>query len=442
MAKGTIELTKKALHRLKVVEAVVEKRLKQREAAQQLGVTTRQVKRLIAKYKREGAQGLVSRRFGQASNRRLKEPVYEQICTLLAERYPDFGPTLAHEKLTELHQVDVSVETVRQLQIKFGLWKPKCRKQVRAFQLRERRSRFGELVQIDGSPHDWFEGRGPRCTLIVFIDDATGRLMELQFVRAETTMAYMEVLRRHLEQFGRPVALYSDRHSIFRINREEPANGNTLTQFGRVLEALEIEAIHAHTPQAKGRVERANQTLQDRLVKEMRLRGINDMETANAFLPECIADYNRRFAVAPASDEDAHRPVTHTTRELDLLMCEHSERTLSKNLTLQYRNTLYQVQHSGTGHHLRGAKVTVCEHPNRKIVLLYRGRELPYTTYRKGKMPPRVEDEKTLNNRVDAALAKQKTRVSAKPSPDHPWRQAGAIAAARAAARFATPPAA
>ena len=344
MPEETIEMTKRALHRLKVVEAVTERRLTQTEAGSQLGITARQVKRLVAAYRAKGAAGLVSKRLGQPSNRRLKEPLREAIRALLVERYPDFGPTLAQEKLYELHQIEVSIETVRQLQVELGLWKPKRRKAARAFQLRERRGRFGELIQIDGSPHDWFEGRGPRCTLIVFIDDATGRLLQLWFAPSETTAVYLFVLRRHLEAYGRPVALYSDRHGIFRINQVEPANGATTTQFGRALEGLEIEAIHARTPQAKGRVERANQTLQDRLVKELRLRGINDMESANAYLPEFMADFNQRFAVAPSSEEDAHRPLLHSPRELDLLLSEQEERTLSKNLTVQYRNIAYQIR--------------------------------------------------------------------------------------------------
>ena len=431
MAEETIQLTKKALHRLKVVEAVSEKRLTQAEAARQLGVTWRQVKRLAAIYRREGAAGLVSRRLGQPSNRRLKDPLRDSIRALLVERYPDFGPTLAREKLLEVHALEVSIETVRQFLTELGLWKPKTRKAARPFQARERRARFGELIQIDGSPHAWFEGRGPSCTLIVFIDDATGRPTQLYFAPSETTAAYREVLRRHLALYGRPVALYSDRHSIFRINREDPANGHTQTQFGRALAGLEIEAIHAHTPQAKGRVERANQTFQDRLVKELRLRGISDIDSANAFLPEFIADYSRRFAVVPVSSADAHRPVVHSARELDLLLCDHSERTLSKNLTLQYRNTLYQLQHRGPGYHLRGAKVTVCEDDNGTVVLLYTGKELPYTTYRKGEAPPKTEDEKTLNARVDAAVGRQ----TATPGPNHPWRKPGAIAAAQAAER-------
>ena len=438
MPEETIELTKRALHRLKVIEAVTEKRLTQRGAGRQLGITVRQVKRLVAAYRAEGAAGLVSRRVGQPSNRRIKESLRESIRALLVDRYPDFGPTLAQEKLLEVHQIEVSIETVRQLQVELGLWQPKRRKASRAFQLRERRGRFGELIQIDGSPHDWFEGRGPRCTLIVFIDDASGRLLQLWFAPSETTAVYMGVLRRHLERYGRPVALYSDRHSIFRINQVEPANGATTTQFGRALDGLEIEAIHARTPQAKGRVERANQTLQDRLVKELRLRGINDMESANTYLPEFMADFNPRFAVAPSSEEDAHRPLLHSPRELDLLLSEQEERTLSKNLTVQYRNVAYQIRHDGPGYRLRGAKVTVCGLANGEVVLLREGRELPYTTYRKGERPPPVEDEKTLNERVDAALAKQSSKPS-KPAPDHPWRKEAAMAAARAGASPAAP---
>lgn len=384
MPEETIELTKRALHRLKVVEAVMEKRLTQAEAGCQLGLTARQVKRLVAAYRAEGAAGLVSRRLGQPSNRRLKGPLRERLRALLVELYPDFGPTLAQEKLDELHQIEVSIETVRQLQIELGLWRPKRRQAARAFQLRERRGRLGELIQIDGSPHDWFEGRGPRCTLIVFIDDATGRLLQLWFAPSETTAVYMAVLRRHLEQYGRPVAFYSDRHSIFRINQVEPANGATTTQFGRALAGLEIEAIHARTPQAKGRVERANQTLQDRLVKELRLHGLDDLERANAYLPEFMADFNQRFAVAPSSEEDAHRPLLPTPRELELLLSEQEERTLSKNLSVPYRNVAYQVRHTGPGYRLRGAKVTVCALVNGEVVLLHEGRELPYTTYRKG----------------------------------------------------------
>ena len=244
---------------------------------------------------------------------------------------------------------------------------------------------MGELVQIDGSPHDWFEGRAEPCTLIVFIDDATSRLLALRFVSAETTRAYMETLASYLTRQGRPVALYSDRHSIFRVNH--PERDGALTQFSRALKTLDIAAIHANSPQAKGRVERANQTLQDRLVKELRLRGINDMDTANAFMLVFMEDYNRRFSVAPRNPDDAHRPVLHREPELALMLCLHHTRTRSKNLACQFHNRTYQVQTKGQGYALRKAAITVCEAFDGTVTLLYKGRPLRYRLLQEGASP-------------------------------------------------------
>ncbi len=238
-----------------------------------------------------------------------------------------------------------------------GLWKVKSRRRARIHQRRPRRACWGELVQLDGSPHAWFEDRGERCTLIGFIDDATSRLMYLRFVTAETTQAYMQALGVYLSRYGRPVALYSDRHSIFRVNQGRKEG--QVTQFTRAVKTLDIEPVHANTPQAKGRVERANQTLQDRLVKELRLAGVDDMEEANAFLPAFMADYNRRFAVAPKGEEDAHRAMLHDAEELDLILRRQETRKLSKNLTFQYLNREYQITGQGKGYRLRGASVTV-----------------------------------------------------------------------------------
>ena len=253
----------------------------------------------------------------------------------------------------ERHGLAVSRETLRKWMSEEGLWRPKGRRKARIHQSRPRRARVGELVQVDGSPHDWFEGRGPACTLIVFVDDATSRLLALRFFASETTEAYMETLRGHLAEHGRPVALYSDRYSVFRVNRKDGEDAPT--QFTRALLTLDIEPIHASTPQAKGRVERANLTLQDRLAKEMRLRGIGGMEAANAYLPEFMADYNRRFAVAPREAEDAHRPVPHSAGELALILCEHHVRKLTKNLTFQFERREHQLTGEGKGYRLRGA---------------------------------------------------------------------------------------
>ena len=420
VAEGLVTLSNRELDRAAVLEAVTDGRLRQREAAVQLGVSVRQIKRLVRRFREGGAAALASRRRGRPSNNRLAEAARTQALELVRRRYADFGPTLAHEKLTEVHDLELSVESLRQLMIADGLWQPKRRRQAKAFQLRERRPRLGELVQIDGSPHDWFEGRAPACTLLVFIDDATGALLALRFVPTESTAAYMSVLREYLAHHGRPVSLYSDRHGVFRVNPKQGDQAG-ITQFGRVLQTLQIEAIHAHTPQAKGRVERANLTLQDRLVKEMRLAGIDSMEAGNAFLEAFRQDYNRRFAIAPKSPEDAHRAVLHSAPELDLIFSLHSERRLSKNLTVQYQNTLYQIQ--GRGRALAHTRVTVCEAFSGEVTLLYAGKPLDYTTYRKGERPAPVEDEKTLNQRVDQTLAAQAAKPQPKPKPDHPWRR-------------------
>jgi len=295
-----------------LIRQTVGHRLSQREAAERLGISVRQFKRLIRSWKQDGDAGLLSRQRGRASHNRLAEEQRARITELLKDKYPDFGPTLAAEKLLELEGIKVSRETIRQLQVTLSLWKAKSRRVRRVFQLRDRRPRFGELIQIDGSPHDWFEGRAPRCTLIVFIDDATSRLTALRFVPAETTRGYLETLRGHVLEHGVPLAFYSDRHGIFRVNAKDAASGDGKTEFGRVSDRLGIEAIHALTPQAKGRVERANQTLQDRLVKELRLQGISSMEAANRYLPGFIGRWNAKFAVAPGDEASAHRPWTGT----------------------------------------------------------------------------------------------------------------------------------
>lgn len=424
MTEGLCTLSWRELDRVGVIEAVVAGRLRQREAAGQLALSTRQVKRLVRRHREHGAAGLASRRRGRPSNHRLSDAVRAQALALVRAHYADFGPTLAHEKLIERHGLALSVETLRKLMIDEGLWQPKRRRHRPVFQLRERRPRRGELVQIDGSPHDWFEGRGEPCTLLVFVDDASGAIVQARFAPAETTAAYMAALGDYLRQRGRPVAVYSDRHSIFRLTQKERANGRTLTQFGRALAALDIEAIQARTPQAKGRVERANQTLQDRLVKEMRLAGIGDIDAANRFLAGFLHDYNRRFAVAPRRPEDAHRPLHQDAEALERILCRQHTRRLSQSLSVQFHNVLYQVESRGGGYHLRNRQITVCEHFDGRITLLHQGHPLAYRTYQKGERPTPVEDDKTLNQRVDQALARQACPAPPKPKASHPWRKA------------------
>jgi transposase len=405
MAEGDLLMSGSERERAHVVHQALEHRLGQREASERLGISVRQFKRLVHSWREEGDAGLVSRQRGQASHNQLAAVQRSRISGLLKVQYPDFGPTLAAEKLLELDGIAVSRETVRQLQVGLGLWKPKSRRARRVFQLRERRPRFGELIQIDGSPHDWFEGRAPRCTLIVFIDDATSRLTALRFAPVESARAYLETLRNHVLEHGCPLAFYSDRHGIFRVNAKDAQSGDGKTEFGRVAARLEIVPIHALTPQAKGRVERANQTLQDRLVKEMRLRNIASIEVANGFLPEFIVTWNARFAMKPRNETSAHRPWTGTPEALDHALARHEERVLSKALTFSSAGTKYCVNAKGPGTALRGAKVTLHHFVGGGMTVHYKDRVLPVTAYGTYPVPDPAEDEKTIDARVNAIVA-------------------------------------
>ena len=270
-------------------------------------MTVRQVRRLEAKVALRGAAGLRSGRRGRPSNHRLAPTTVTEVGRLIRAHYRDFGPTLAAEYLQEHHGIALSKETVRQLMIAAQLWRPQRRAKAAIYALRERRPRFGELIQIDGSAHAWFEDRGPRCCLLVFIDDATSRLTQLRFVPQECTLGYMQTLHGHIRQHGLPMTLYSDRHGIFRVNLGD-ARDDAVSQFGRALASLGIESLCANSPQAQGRVERANGVLQDRLVKALRLAGIDTLEAANAWLPGFIDRHNARFAVLPVDAHDAHVP--------------------------------------------------------------------------------------------------------------------------------------
>lgn len=420
MTKEPITLSHQELNRLSLVESIIAKRITQSQAAKQLQLSTRQVKRLVRAYRLLGAAGLQSKHRGQRPNNAIGDAVRQQALTLIDKHYDDFSPTFAHQKLTEQHALVFSVETLRQWMIAEGHWQPKTRRKAAVHQSRPRRPCLGELIQIDGSPHDWFEARAPQCTLIVFIDDATSQLMALRFAPTETTQAYMNTLQDYCQQHGRPVALYSDKHSIFRVNH--PDKEGEITQFTRAMKTLDIEPIHANTPQAKGRVERANQTLQDRLVKEMRLLGIDNIDDANAFLPRFIEDYNSRFAVAPRSQENAHRPLLHTTAEMALIFSLHHTRKLSKNLTCQFQNIQYQLQGYGNGYRLRGTTITVCESFTGEITLLHQGKSLAYQQLQQGQRPVPIEDEKTIAARVDQIKQQQQQKPQWKPSIDHPWK--------------------
>jgi len=405
------------LERLSLIRKVSDKCLTQALAAQQLGLTVRQVKRLVRKYKQHGTEGLISKQRGQASNNKSSDEKIEEIKKLVVTHYYDFGPKFAAEKLQEKHGINVSKETLRKLMIGWGLWKAKRQKLVKAHPQRERRECYGELIQIDGSPHDWFEGRGAKCCLLVAIDDATSQLCNLHFEPSETTAGYFKLMRKYIELHGIPLATYSDKHGIFRINMPT-ATEDAETEFSRAARELGIEVICAHSPQAKGRVERANQTLQDRLVKELRLLNISDIETANAFLPIFIKDHNNRFAVEARSIEDAHRKDLPTNDILNLIFSFKDERIITKNLEIRYEGVIYQIKTKTTGYRLRHAKVNIYKDLNGVITIMRQGKVLDYIRHDKAKRNPVIIDSKELGPKLDSI----KRYTAHKPKADHPWR--------------------
>jgi transposase len=411
-----LEMSTKELSRLEVMQRLSEKRMSQKEAGKMLNLSTRQIKRLLKAYHEQGAEGLVSKHRGRKGNNRLADEVKKKALNLLKTKYKGFGPTLAHEKLVEREKLKLSDESLRKLMIEEGLWKPRKVKKVTIHQLRERRACFGELIQIDGSTHDWFEGRAPACVLLVFIDDATGKLVQLRFVENESFFSYCQAAEGYFRQFGKPVAFYSDKLGVFRVNLPSTGAGEALTQFGRAMKELDIEIICANSPQAKGRVERVIQTLQDRLPKELRLRSISNMTNGNTYLPEFLQDFNQRFAVEARSSVNAHRPLS-TKEDLARILTWQETRTLSKNLTLQFQKTVYQIQTNRPTYALRNAQVTVCVNAQEEMTILYNGKALSYSIYKQQTKQAEIVSAKQLDSVLQAK------RLPPKPAPDHPWRK-------------------
>lgn len=342
-----LSMSQRELDRYKVIQDILEHRLKQCHGAQVLGLTPRQVRRLCRRVQRKGARGLIHGLRGRPSNHILAPGLLDKAVALVKEHFPDFGPTFAAEKLAERHNLTLSVSALRRGMVRESLWKTR-QPQGRHRAWRQRRPCVGLLVQLDGSDHDWFEGRGPRCALLIFIDDATGRILHGEFVPVEDTVNLLSATRAYLLAHGRPVAFYVDKDSIYRINRqtnveEELQDSLPLTQFTRAMKELDIEMIFAHSPQAKGRVERSFQTHQDRLVKELRLAGISTKDEGNRFLREVyFPKHNDRFAVPPASPADAHRPLLKAHR-LEEVLSVRFARTVANDFTVRCHNRFFQL---------------------------------------------------------------------------------------------------
>lgn len=423
----TLTMSNKEANRISVLDRLNRKEIKQKSAAEILGLSIRQIKRLIKIYRKVGVSGLTHGNRGKSSNCAIKQVEINNVLEIIKNNYVGFGPTLAHEKLTETNKISFSVETLRKAMINAGLWTDKKRKKMAIHQLRERRKCFGELVQIDGSPHRWFEDRGEAGTLLVFIDDATSTLLWLEFCHSETTLSYFKATKGYLLKYGKPLSFYSDRDSVFRTNFK----GNNFyepTQFTRAMGELSIKVICATTPQAKGRVERANQTLQDRLVKELRLRGINNIKEANEFMPEFMDKFNQKFAVTPINDFNAHRPLTPIeTLKINQILVVIEERVLSKNLTCQLNGQIYQIKTNNNGYALRKARIKIIKDSDNQTWIEYNHRKLDYTIAPKGLLAEtEIIGSKLINPKIDTFNNQATTTILAsnrKPAMNHPWRQ-------------------
>jgi transposase len=333
-----IMVRQRELKRLHVIRKVMEGALTQRDAAGLISLTERQIRRIVKRIREEGDEGIRHKSRGRPSKRKL--PFKERIVELYRERYPDFGPTLFTEKLQEREGITVSRETVRIWLIQEGEWK-KHRKRKAHRQWRERKDHFGEMLQMDGSHHDWFEGRGPRCVLMAYIDDATGRVYA-RFYDYEGTIPAMDSFKKYIAKYGIPLSVYLDKHTTYKswARKDEFQEAEPVSQFGRALQELGVKMLYAHSPQAKGRIERLFNTFQDRVVKEMLLKGVSTIGEANRFLASYLPVYNRRFSVTPKKNENLHRTVTV---ELDTILCIKTERTLKNDHTIQYNGKLYQI---------------------------------------------------------------------------------------------------
>jgi transposase len=415
---GWVMMSERELNRVEVLAQVDDGRLSVDNAANMMDLTRRQVFRLLKRYRQDGAAAIRHKSRGCTPNNQIHLAKRDYALTAIKEQYPDFGPTLAAEMLAEHHGFKVSRETLRKWMVEDGIWL--SRKQRRTFhQPRLRRECFGELIQIDGSDHRWFEDRAGPCTLLVFIDDATSTLMELRFVESESTFSYFEALESYLLAHGRPVAFYSDKHTVFRVAKEDAKGGAGMTQFGRALNQLNVEILCANSSQAKGRVERANRTLQDRLVKELRLAGISDMEAGNVYLQGFKERFNAQFAKAPAKPDNLHRALNVEPDRLDDVLCWRDTRYVGKQLTFSYDRKRIMLEESDTTRELVGKYVDTYAFVDGRFEVRSKGRSLPYKIF---DMDQRVTHAAITDNKRLGAVLEHIKEMQDKAPPKYPVR--------------------
>lgn len=398
-------MSDKELDRYHILQNVLDKRISQIKAAELLGLSTRQVRNLTKILLESGKRGLISKKRGHPSNRSYSSPFREEVISHVKDFYFGYPPKFTRDKLEEVHGIAIPCQTLRNWLIDEGLWEVKKCKKKKLHLPRNRREHFGELIQADGSHHAWFGPDSPRCNLCVFIDDATSKITAMRFSEGETLNSYFETFGDHIRKYGKPRALYTDRAKIFEGGKNE-------TQFQRALRLLEVESILAYSPQAKGRVERANRTLQDRLVKEIELRGIKGPEEGNEYLPEFIRMYNALFSKEPMHSLDAHRPLEEGS-DLKRILSRYEERTLRKDWSFQLDNKFYKILEDKLIKRPAGRKIEV-----RKI----EGRVRAYLGDKELKCKPlnEVYDESPKYPPLRLIIPKAKKKWY--PGKNHPWK--------------------
>ncbi|MBL7085396.1 MAG: ISNCY family transposase [Candidatus Omnitrophica bacterium] len=399
-----IMMSQKELKRLHLIYKVLEKKLKQVEAVKILGLGARQIRRIVKRIRREGDTGIIHKSRGRPSNRSLPQKVKDRVIKLYKDRYKGFGPTLATEELLETDKIKLSDETLRNWLIECGEWK-KSRKHRQHRQWRERKHHFGQMLQVDGSHHDWLEGRGPECVLMGYIDDATNTVFA-RFYNYEGTFPAMDSFKRYIKRYGLPYSLYLDKHTTYKSTakptiEDELNNTKPLSQFERALKELGVELIHAQSPQAKGRIERMFGTFQDRLIKKMRLKNIKTVDEANRFLKYYLPKHNKRFSVSPLEKGDLHQPLPENIN-LDRILCIKTDHPLRNDFTVAHDKKLYQITEPTTA-----KKVTVEERINGTMLITYKGKPLKYKQI--SKKPPQAKPE-------------PKIRKLYIPPKDHPYK--------------------
>ncbi len=407
--KDIIMATPGELKVLHVIRKAIDRIITQREAATAVSLSDRQIRRKIKRIREEGDKGIVHRLRGKLSNRVVPDKTKDKALMLFKSKYPDFGPTLASEKLFERDKIKVNDETLRLWLIDAGIPYRKRKKRPHK-QWRERKKHYGQMIQMDGSDHDWFEGRGPRCVLMGYIDDATGTPFG-RFHDYEGTIPAMDSFKRYIKKRGIPLSVYLDKHSTYKSPKkqtieEELANQEALSQFERALKELGVEVIHANSPQAKGRVERIFRTFQDRLIKEMRLDNLCDIDQANAFLGRYLPIYAKRFAVKPSISNDLHRPIPKGM-DLDRILCIKTKRALRNDFTVAHDKKLYQVLDN-----VRTRKVMVEDRINGSMIIRHKDARLSFKEITT--RPKRPEPEKKHIFKLIRAHT---------PDVKHPWRQ-------------------